>query len=110
MTVIYVTPDGRQAFCIAHTCCRVQRRAGEGEVGKQPSLQNLEHFRYQKNGEGECVLEYEPALNGWEKGIFSLFFYAVLQQRAGEEWREAQVGSPAGLAAHGATVCSQRAS
>lgn len=39
MTVISVTPDGRQAFCIAHTCCRAQllcweRKAGDREVGK----------------------------------------------------------------------------
>lgn len=86
-----------------------EKGRGEGG-GKELSLQKPEPFRNQKNGEGEHVLEYEQALNGWDKGIFSLCLYVVLQQRAGEEWREAQVASPAGLATHGEAVCSQRVS
>lgn len=53
MMGISVTPDGRQAFCIAHTCGSAwPRKAGAEEVGKQLSSEKLELLRNQINGRG----------------------------------------------------------
>lgn len=64
-----------------------EKGTGEGG-GQELSLQKLEPFRNQKNGEGERVLEYEQALNGWDKGIFSLWLYCSKEQvKSGERHR-----------------------
>lgn len=80
-------------------------------MGKQRSLEKLEHFRNQKKGKRRHVLECEQALNGWEKER-KLAHFASTQCCSKEQVKsgEAQVESPAGLATHESTACSQKVS
>lgn len=84
---ISVTPDGRQAFCIAHTCGRAwPRKTGAEKVEKQPSSEKLELLRNQIKGKRKHVLEHEQSFSGWEKE--NLLTLPLSRAAAKSSWSE----------------------